>query len=134
MANPEMENHVDVVPLKGQEDIKTIAQLQKEIAEWGIRKGWTFEARDTLEKFFLITSEVVEAGEEYRHGRMPKEIYFTQDAEGNDKPEGIGIELADAVIRILHYCGNFNIPLQSLIEMKMAYNEKRPYRHGGKLA
>jgi hypothetical protein len=78
-------------------------------------------------------SELSEALEEYRAGHAVREVYITQDKQGNDKPEGIGIELADCVIRILHYCGHFGIPLQALIEMKMAYNEKRPFKHGGKL-
>lgn len=114
-------------------DEKPMSQMQREIGDWGRRKGWVFDLRDTPEKFCLMHSEISEALEEYRNGRGIKEIYFTQDRQGNDKPEGIGIELADAVIRILHYCDNFNIPLHALIEMKMAYNERRPYKHGGKL-
>jgi NTP pyrophosphatase (non-canonical NTP hydrolase) len=50
------------------------------------------------------------------------------------KPEGLPIELADAVIRILDYCEYAGIDLGVAIRQKMAYNELRPYRHGGKKA
>lgn len=48
------------------------------------------------------------------------------------KPEGIAIELADAVIRILDYCGHVGIDIEKAIEIKHEYNKTRPYKHGGK--
>lgn len=46
------------------------------------------------------------------------------------KPDGVLIELADAVIRIFDYCGSKNWNLESAIKLKMAYNKSRPYKHG----
>lgn len=46
------------------------------------------------------------------------------------KPEGIAVELADAVIRIADLCGALGIDLEEVIAKKMGYNESRPYRHG----
>jgi NTP pyrophosphatase (non-canonical NTP hydrolase) len=43
-------------------------------------------------------------------------------------------ELADVVIRIADFCGAMGIDLERQIAAKMAYNETRSYRHGGKLA
>lgn len=48
------------------------------------------------------------------------------------KPEGVAVELADAVIRIADPCGHLGIDLEEVIEIKMAYNEGRPYKHGKK--
>lgn len=48
------------------------------------------------------------------------------------KPEGIPIELADAIIRILDYCGYAGIDIDAAISQKHEYNKSRPYRHGGK--
>lgn len=48
------------------------------------------------------------------------------------KPEGVGAELADVVIRIADMCGLYGIDLQARIEEKMEYNLTRPYRHGNK--
>lgn len=50
------------------------------------------------------------------------------------KPEGIPIEIADAVIRILDECANRGIDIDEAIRIKMEFNRTRPYRHGNKLA
>ena len=46
------------------------------------------------------------------------------------KPEGVAVELADAVIRIADLCGHLGIDLDAVIAEKMAYNADRPYKHG----
>lgn len=46
------------------------------------------------------------------------------------KPEGVAVELADAVIRIADLCGYLGIDLDAVISEKMAYNETRPFKHG----
>lgn len=46
------------------------------------------------------------------------------------KPEGVAVELADAVIRIADLCGHLGIDLDAVIAEKMAYNVGRPYKHG----
>lgn len=76
----------------------------------------------------LIHSEVSEALEEYRNGRLPTEVY----TGNNGKPEGIPIELADVIIRVLDYCGYAGIDIDAAISQKHEYNKSRPYRHGGK--
>lgn len=48
------------------------------------------------------------------------------------KPEGVPVELADAVIRIADLCGHLEIDLEEVIETKIAYNEGHPYKHGKK--
>lgn len=76
----------------------------------------------------LIHSEVSEALEEYRNGRLPTEVY----TGNNGKPEGIPIELADVIIRVLDYCGYAGIDIDAAISQKHEYNKSRPYRRGGK--
>lgn len=46
------------------------------------------------------------------------------------KPEGVAIELADCVLRIADYCGQYGIDLEAALQIKMEYNQNRPYRHG----
>lgn len=79
------------------------------------------------EKLALIHGEISEALECYRDDQL-------YEYEENGKPEGFGVELADAVIRILDLAGALGIDLQDAMEKKHAYNAARPERHGGKLA
>ena len=96
-------------------------------------KGWWNKPRTLQGLLLLIHTEVSEATEEFRHGALETEIYYSTDEEGCQKPEGIPIELADILIRIADFCGGFGIPLESALRQKMAYNKTRPYRHGGLL-
>lgn len=50
----------------------------------------------------------------------------------DEKPEGIAVEMADCIIRILDWCGKEGIDIDRIISTKHEYNKSRPYRHGGK--
>jgi NTP pyrophosphatase (non-canonical NTP hydrolase) len=90
---------------------------------------WSDNTRNFMETLMLVVSEIAEAGEEYRDGRALNEVYYH-----GSKPEGIPVELADAVIRILDFCEWAGIDLYTVIQEKHAYNLTREPRHGGKLA
>lgn len=49
------------------------------------------------------------------------------------KPCGISSEAADLIIRVLHFCGKHNIDIDRAVELKAAYNNSRPFKHGKKL-
>lgn len=125
---------------------KSIAEWQDEITAWGAEKGWdkpplcAVRATDDPDgvpagvnieavgmKLALVHSEVSEALEAVRDGKFTA---YTKDG----KPEGMVVELADTMIRIMHLAGLLGLDLEDAVEMKMAANQKRPYRHGGKLA
>ena len=105
-----------------------INEVAKQIHENAVAHGWWDEERGFPEVLALIHSEVSEALEEYRNGRLPTEVY----AGNNGKPEGIPIELAAVIIRGLDYCGYAGIDIDAAISQKHEYNRTRPYRHGGK--
>lgn len=92
------------------------------------RKGWHTSDMTLVGRLALIHSEVSEVLEEYRNGREPNEIYY---GDGG-KPEGIPIECADILIRLLDMCVEHGIDLSAALPIKMAFNETRPMRHGGK--
>lgn len=50
------------------------------------------------------------------------------------KPEGLAVELCDAIMRILDYLAYMHVDVEAVLEAKHAYNLGRPYRHGGKKA
>lgn len=92
-------------------------------------KGWN-DDRDPAEWAALAHSEISEFYEEHRNGYSPTEIYFS---DGN-KPEGQAIEMADVLIRTLHWFARHNLNPNRLIALKMQYNTTRPFRHGDKRA
>ena len=101
-----------------------------------LEKGWWDEVvdgkvipRSLGDQFANFHSELSEAWEEVRAGHAMNEFYFNEG-----KPEGVPVELADCLIRIFDTCGRYGIDLEFAIELKMAYNRTRPYRHGGKTA
>ena len=105
-----------------------INEVARQIHENAVDHGWWDEERGFPEVLALIHSEVSEALEEYRNGRLPTEVY----TGNNGKPEGIPIELADVIIRVHDYCGYVGIDIDAAISQKHEYNKTRPYRHGGK--
>lgn len=114
-------------------------ELTKEIHKNAVEHGWWDDERSFGDIVALCHSELSEALEEYRNNKPY--MYFVETngfevmemSEWNgEKPEGIAIELADCIIRILDYCGRVGIDIEKAIEIKHEYNKTRPYKHGGK--
>ena len=123
-----------------------IKEMQKQVHENAIDKGF-WEPEPTFgDLIALCHSELSEALEEFRDGKKPDEVYYSciedrdshkcglgcEDCTGG-KPEGSPIELADVVIRIMDMCEHYGIDLASAILEKHEFNKTRDYRHGGKV-
>lgn len=88
-----------------------------------------FKDASPAEDIALMHSELSEALECLRAGALPHEALQGE----NGKPEGVPSEMADVVIRVLHFCGKHGIDLDAAVSEKMAFNEGRPFKHGKKL-
>lgn len=110
----------------------TFARAISESYENAKEKGFHDVAHTFGDRMLLAISELVEAFEEHRNNMRVDSIYFLLDKEGNPKPEGIPIEIADCLIRLFDDIGYYGIPIHLAYEAKKEYNKTRPHRHGGK--
>lgn len=98
-----------------------------EIHDNAVDHGWWDAQKELPEVLMLIVSELSEALEEDRAGR--EMVWYDGDS---GKPEGIAVEVADALIRILDWFGSERLDVEQIVRMKHDYNKTRPYRHGKK--
>ena len=113
-------------------DIRDLQRQSWEIAE---SKGWHDDEEETTfgDRVALCHSELSEALEDFRVLDKGDESGITViNYTETGKPTGIPIEFADVIIRVAHMCEIYDIDLEAAIDIKMAYNRLRPYRHGGK--
>lgn len=106
---------------------KSLAEMAEQVVAWCKRKGWEPDPSRTFgDECALLHSEVSEALEAYRDWK------FDDPTVPGGKPEGVASEFADVLVRLLHYSANHGIDLEAEFDRKMAYNEGRPWRHGGR--
>ena len=122
----------------------------REIHANAVDHGWWENERPLPEVLMLIVSELSEALEEARAGRpmvwyecmhdgepcsRDTDCDYLEGAECSvgdryQKPEGIAVEVIDALIRILDWCGKEKLDVEALVKEKHEYNKSRPYKHG----
>ena len=76
---------------------QSMDEWAKYIYDWCERKGWN-EGLHLPNMLMNLHSEIAEAWEEVRNGQEFDFIYTS----GSNKPEGVPIEIADFIIRVLH--------------------------------
>lgn len=116
---------------------QTLNELRDAVGAWCERKGWRDDVRSERpnspgDLLMLAVTELSEALEEVRDHRGLNEVCYATDKQGDQKPEGVPIELADAIIRIADMADRWGIDLDAAVTEKMAYNERRSYRHDGR--
>lgn len=106
----------------------TIKELANKCHNDAKSLGWYDDGKtkSDLEILMMTVTELSEAVEEIR--KPDAKVRYLK----NGKPEGYGVEIADAIIRLLDYCSYKGINIESLIKEKLKYNKTRGYRHGNK--
>ena len=97
----------------------TLNEFTKLVLEQAEEKGFGHKPEEITvgEKIALIHSEISEAYEAYRHKNI-------------DGKDGFQEELGDAIQRILHLCGIFNIDIEKEILKKIERNKGREWGWG----
>lgn len=114
-----------------------VTELVKEIHQAAKDKGFWDQERNVGEMLMLVVSELGEAIEAHRKGRMfngENLIVVGADAEvawfGAHVKDTFEDEIADAVIRLMDMAGGLGIDLEWHINAKLAYNKTRARLHG----
>ena len=110
-----------------QEFVRSFNELQEDIFTLMQKNGFWDDITNPLkfaEKIALVHSEVSEALEAHRN----------PDKRDKHLPHRnpIGVELADAVIRIMDLAEALHIDLATIIVEKHEFNASRPHKHGKK--
>lgn len=150
----EAQVHIDDVDFESDKDILVKLPLQlndfcKQQHADVLAKG--FEHQPIATNLMLIVSELSEALEADRHNLHAdfKKFSDTYELEMSDfagtfpnrQPAyktafEVGIkdtfedEIADAFLRLMDLCGEYNIDIETHIKMKSEYNKLRPAKHG----
>ena len=105
------------------ETIATLQLLQESIHQANVDAGWWTDLetgerkqRNKGELLMLIVTEIAEAMEGERKDLMDDKLPHRKNAE---------VELADAFIRILDYCGGFGYDLAGAMQDKLEFNRTR---------
>jgi NTP pyrophosphatase (non-canonical NTP hydrolase) len=127
-----------------------LGAMAREVEEVNVEKGWYDDDRTFGDLIALLHSEVSEALEAFRKWGLSAHVTWvvpkgglydisetTTDEEFrrlgfHAKPEGVGSEFADVLIRLLDMCRRYGIDLDAEYLAKLEYNRTREYRHGGK--
>lgn len=85
-----------------------------------------------LSKLALLHTEITEAVDSVNETGVARwlNVARANEAAPEGKPEGLGSELADAVIRCFQLARDVQIDLVFELERKMDYNDGREHQHG----
>ncbi len=107
---------------------QSLSEMAEEVYAVNVANGWFEEDRTFGDDIALIITEVGEAFDAYRQSQF----YDVTDPRFG-KPEGVGSELADILIRLLDTAKRRGINLDFEYRRKLEYNKTRGYKHGGKI-
>lgn len=105
-------------------DESSFNEIADKLRDTHVLKGWDTFDNNFLGNIALVHSELSEAVEEFREGNA--QVYYAKDG----KPEGVAVELVDAMIRIINILYTMDVDIPMIIDHKNRYNRTRPMLHG----
>ncbi|HUM06386.1 MAG TPA: hypothetical protein VLT90_13055 [Terriglobales bacterium] len=110
----------------------TLDEIQDEVRFVNVDKGWRGGMNTFGDYIALLHSELSEALEAFRDNGIADQTEPDNGIGATPKPEGVGSEFADVLIRLIDTCDVYGIDLEAEYRRKIAYNKTRPYQHGGR--
>lgn len=120
---------------------QVVEDMTQEVWDFLGDKGWLDTDHSFSELMVLLHTEISEAVEAYRQWGLEtpptRLVSYAPDgaypgAVDIVKPEGVGPEMADLLVRLLHTCRRLNVDLVEEFRRVMEHNRQRPFRHGKK--
>jgi NTP pyrophosphatase (non-canonical NTP hydrolase) len=102
--------------------------IAEDVHDNAIKKGWWEKERNFGEMISLCHSELSELLEAIREGNKESKKISTPEVKISCAEE----EIADTIIRLLDMARGCGLNIGKALVLKMEYNKKRPYKHGGK--
>ena len=113
-------------------DFQELTKFAREVNELSREKHWREDLCNFSETIALCHSELSKALEADRNGEPDYRIFATREGDPPVRPEGVVIELANCIIRILDWCGGRGVDIGGVIKAKHEYNKTQPLSHGYK--
>lgn len=107
--------------LEKPKESKYLNELAQEIMQVNQEKGFNDEPLNIPIAIALMHSELSEALEADRKHLMDDKLPHRN---------GVEVELADCIIRILHCSARAGYDIHGAVREKLDYNKTRPYKHG----
>jgi len=116
-----------------------LKQLIEQCHATAREKGFWDQDRNFGELLMLIVSELGEALEAHRAGKMADISFFTKKHQNVTKKSfekyikgTVEEEIADTFIRLFDLCGGMGMDIEFFLNAKMEYNKTRAKLHGKK--
>jgi NTP pyrophosphatase (non-canonical NTP hydrolase) len=107
----------------------SLSEMAEDVYAVNVANGWFEEDRTFGDDIALITTEVGEAYDAFHNWGLTDMTSSLLQS----KPEGVGSELADILIRVLDTAKRRGFNLDYEYRRKLEYNKTRGYKYGGKV-